>query len=210
MERGPVPPSASSSCTYIGGDNRDQYRRCPPSTRRRWFHGHPTHIYIYDEIMDYLFCEIIYFLLWAKSMMMMMLPPPCTSSATFNIYIYKETTDCFMFFCFEQEVWSIMINDDFMRYDQRWRYALDVIVLRDYLFSALHCGLVSSLFWLSRLIINYASDFNPPQKRYLLFALNKYCGLVSNLFCCLVWSITQVISTRQKCVVLKKYVYMFL
>ncbi|KAJ9671676.1 hypothetical protein PVL29_025403 [Vitis rotundifolia] len=32
MERGPVPPSASSSCTYIGGDNRDQYRRCPPST----------------------------------------------------------------------------------------------------------------------------------------------------------------------------------
>ena len=46
MERGPVPPSASSSCTYIGGDNRDQYRRCPPSTRWRWFHGHPTHIYM--------------------------------------------------------------------------------------------------------------------------------------------------------------------
>ncbi|KAJ9671675.1 hypothetical protein PVL29_025402 [Vitis rotundifolia] len=33
MERAPVPPSASSSCTYIGGANRDQYRRCPPSTR---------------------------------------------------------------------------------------------------------------------------------------------------------------------------------
>ncbi|KAJ9671673.1 hypothetical protein PVL29_025400 [Vitis rotundifolia] len=32
MERGPVPPSASSSCTYIGGDNRDQYRRCPSPT----------------------------------------------------------------------------------------------------------------------------------------------------------------------------------
>ena len=30
--QGPVPPSASSPCTHIVGDNTHGYRRCPPST----------------------------------------------------------------------------------------------------------------------------------------------------------------------------------
>ncbi|RVX20871.1 hypothetical protein CK203_002463 [Vitis vinifera] len=34
MAKGPVPPSAASSCTHIGGGNGGDNRPCPPSTRQ--------------------------------------------------------------------------------------------------------------------------------------------------------------------------------
>ena len=140
--------------------------------------AHPT-LYIYNEIMDYLFCEIIYFLLSARMMMMMMMPPPCTSSATFNIYIYKETMDCFMFFCFEQEVWSMMtpcvtISDDGMRLMCCFHHS------SVYIYISLMIMKLWIVLW-----------------DYLFSALNKYCSF-QICFGCLVWSITQVISTRQE------------
>ena len=34
MAKGPVPPSAASSCTHIGGGSGGDHRPCPPSTRQ--------------------------------------------------------------------------------------------------------------------------------------------------------------------------------
>ena len=39
------------------------------------------------------------------------------------------------------------------------------------------------------------SDFNPPHKRYLFSALNKYCGLASDLFC---WPYDQLCTWFQR------------
>ena len=114
MERGPVPPSASSSCTYIGGDNRDQYRPCPLSTPWRWFHARPTHIYIYImKLWIICFVRLSIFCFehegwwWCRRHALHLL-----LLIYIYIYIYKETMDCFMFFALNK------------KYDQWWRHAL--------------------------------------------------------------------------------------
>ena len=84
-----------------------------------------------------------------------------------------------MFFCFEQEVWSMMtpcvtISDDGMRLMCCFHHS------SVYIYISLMIMKLWIVLW-----------------DYLFSALNKYCSF-QICFGCLVWSITQVISTRQE------------
>ena len=147
-----------SAVNKKGDDNTTTWRR------RRRCHALDLRllsIYIYNETMDY-------FLLWIRmttTTTTMLLP--CTWSATCNIY--NETMVCFMrllllFFCFEliYYFYHSHVCKSFMIM-KLWSFYEIVYFLIFQDLEVLWAGF--KFFWLSDGLINYASDFNAPQKR---------------------------------------------